>query len=392
MTEDRALDDRLVTLLNRTASVPANELGRVVDIVAECLGASSGRVLVVDYGLTTLQELGQDGPTVEHQRVDGTLPGRAFIRGEVVASVDDPVVWIPLTEGTERLGVLELTHPEWTDADEAACGPIVRVLTLFLVANRRYTDLFARSRRARPLSPAAEMQWDLLPPLSCAGERVSIAGLLEPAYDIGGDSFDYALNPDRLDIGIVDAVGHGLGSVMMAVAAINGLRNARREGAGIEDAYLSTGDLIEQQFGDTNFVTGQLASLSLATGELSWLNAGHPLPLLVRGGAYVGELPCRPSLPMGLGGSVAEVATIKLQPGDRVLFHTDGVSETRAPDGETFGIPRLADQLVRATLDRTAIAETVRHLGTAVMTYNSAVLSDDATLVLVEYRGRDASD
>ena len=76
-------------------------------------------------------------------------------------------------------------------------------------------------------------------------------------------------------------------------------------------------------------MTAQLGSLALDSGELTWLNAGHPLPLLVRDGSYIGELLCRPSMPLGFGGSVAEIATVKLQPGDRVLFYTDGVTDTR---------------------------------------------------------------
>ena len=228
-------------------------------------------------------------------------------------------------------------------------APIVRVLVLVLISKRRYTDVVLRSRRSEPLSPAAELQWDLLPPLTCSTPSVSVSGILEPAYSIGGDSFDYALNPKGAELAIVDAMGHGMAAVLLSVTAINGLRNARREGIGLEEAYLRTGDTISEHLGGSAFVTGQLASLDLPMGDLTWLNAGHPLPLLVRDGSYVGELTCRPSLPMGLGGVVMEIATERLQPGDRVLFYTDGVVETRGPDGEQFGLPRLTDLLVRAS-------------------------------------------
>ena len=110
-------------------------------------------------------------------------------------------------------------------------------------------------------------------------------------------------------------------------------------------------------------------------------------PLLVRDGSFVGELVCTPSLPMGLGGTVREIATERLQPGDRVLFYSDGVVETRAPDGEQFGVPRLADFLVRATLDDVFPAETVRRLSASIMSYNGSDLTDDATLLLIDYHG-----
>ncbi len=231
------------------------------------------------------------------------------------------------------------------------------------------------------------MQWDLLPPLTCSTASVSVSGILEPAYSIGGDSFDFALNHDRLGFAIADAVGHGTSAVLLSVTAITSLRNARREGLSLEAAYLETGAALEAQFGQSKFVTGQFGYLAYDRGELTWLNAGHPPPLLIRDRCYAGELACPPSLPMGMGGEVRAVATEQLQRNDRVLFYTDGVTETRDADGKAFGLDRLADLLLRATLDDVSPAETVRRLSASILDYNGAVLSDDATLMLIEYHG-----
>ena len=260
------------------------------------------------------------------------------------------------------------------------------MMVLMLVSGRRYTDVLLRARRTQPLSEAAEAQWDLLPPLSYAGTEIAVSGILEPAYSIGGDSFDYAVNPGHLDMAVIDATGHGLPAVLMASAAINALRNARREGQTLEQAYYQADRRIAEQFGQSFYVTGQLASLDVGNGRLSWLNAGHVLPLLVRNGSFVGELACRPSMPMGLGGPVVEIAVEPLQRGDRVLFYSDGVTESRSPDGTLFGSDRLADFLVRATLDRVSVAETIRRLAASVVAHVGAGLRDDATLFLVEYR------
>jgi serine phosphatase RsbU (regulator of sigma subunit) len=269
----------------------------------------------------------------------------------------------------------------------AAVEATVQMLALVVVGKRRYTDVLLRSRRLEPLSVAAEIQWDLLPPLSCVTDEVSICGMLEPAYAIGGDSFDFALNAGHAEFAIVDAVGRGMSAVLKSVLAVNTIRNARREGHPLATAYATTGEILASQFHDASFVTGQLGDLDLATGHLTWLNAGHPLPLLVRDGCFVGELRCRPSLPMGLGGDIAEVATAHLQRGDRVLFYTDGVTDTRSPSGEEFGLARLADFLVRATLDCVHPTETVRNLSAAIVGYNGVDLNDDATLLLLEYTG-----
>ena len=109
--------------------------------------------------------------------IEGTLAGHAFVRDEVVVSGSEPtLVWVPLAEGSERLGVLELSYESWTDDVRAVLAPVVRVLVLVLISKRRYTDAVLRARRHEPLSIAAELQWDLLPPLTCStasrvGER-----------------------------------------------------------------------------------------------------------------------------------------------------------------------------------------------------------------------------
>jgi len=305
----------LSEFLAGAADVAANDIGRVVLLAGRVLGASAVRLLIADYALESLRELGENGRLGDERPIDGTLIGRAFAEGSVRSSGEGPtVVWAPLVEGTERIGVLELEFPTWPAESAAVLDEIVRVLVLTVISRRRYTDEVLRSRRSQPLSAAAEMQWDLLPPLTCATASVAVSGILEPAYSIGGDSFDFALNDDCLGFAITDAVGHGTAAVLLAVTAITTLRNARREGHDLEAAYLEAGAALERHFGHSAFVTAQIGELAYDSGELTWLNAGHPLPLLVRDRTYVGELDCPPSLPIGLGGEVRAVVTEQLQP------------------------------------------------------------------------------
>jgi serine phosphatase RsbU (regulator of sigma subunit) len=181
-------------------------------------------------------------------------------------------------------------------------------------------------------------------------------------------------------------MGHGMSAVLMSSAVINSLRNTRRERGDLLGAYQQADELIATHFGNSCYVTGQFGSLDLRTGVLTWVNAGHLPPMLVRNGSYVGELQCAPSMPLGLGGPIVEVAQETLQRGDRVLFYTDGISESLSPDGTRFGQERLADMFVRAALDELPGAETVRRLSAAVGTHVGKGLLDDATMLLVEYR------
>ena len=380
-------DGLLTSLLGALYAVPPDDLRTVVDLAGAALGATSARMLVADYALTSLRELGDRGPNCPFQLIEGTIAGRCFASNEVVIAADPPMAYLPMTDGSERLGVLELTHPSWSEEHAAAAEAVVQVLVLLMISKRRYTDIVHQTRRAKPLSVAAEMQWALLPPLACSTEHVSASGILEPAYAIGGDTFDYALSRSGLDFAIVDAVGHGLPAVSISAVTVNSLRNARREERSLETAYLDTDAALRSQFTRSAYATAQFGSLTAATGELTWLNAGHPLPLLVRDATFIGEVPCRPSLPMGLGGSVTEVAVAQLQPGDRVLFYTDGVTESQSPNGETFGVDRLADLLVRGAADGTSPAESARRLVSTVVEYNDRRLRDDATLFMLEYHG-----
>jgi len=86
--------------------------------------------------MLSLQALGYDGPVGDPQLIEGTLAGRALARGDVVTSGGRPTaVWLPLTEGSERVGVLELTHSRWDDDAEALAAPVAQLL---LISKRRW--------------------------------------------------------------------------------------------------------------------------------------------------------------------------------------------------------------------------------------------------------------
>lgn len=365
--------------------------GGVLDLLTlmcDLLGARTARLFVADYSLRRLQHIDRSGNVGAPQPVAGTLVGRAFTGSEVLVSGTEPTtVSVPLVEGTNRIGVLELDYDAWNGVLPKLLEPIVATFVMTWVLQSRYSDMSERARRSTPLSVAAEVQWGLLPPLSCSTDQLAVSGILEPAYDIGGDSFDYAIDAARLDFAIVDAIGRGLSAVLMSASAINSLRNSRRAEIGVADAYEIADRSVASQFGDSNFVTAIIGSLDLESGTLTWVNAGHVLPMLVRNGAYAGSLDCQASRPLGLGGAVVEVAEAVLQRGDRVLFYTDGITESRSSDGSFFGDFRLADFLARAALEQLPVQETVRHLTESVIDFNDEGLRDDSTMLLLEWRG-----
>jgi serine phosphatase RsbU (regulator of sigma subunit) len=237
------------------------------------------------------------------------------------------------------------------------------------------------------MSIAAELQWQALPPNTFSTDAVSVAGVVEPAYDVGGDCFDYAHARDRLSFTILDAVGHDLGASLISSLALGAYRNSRRNEQDLLSIAGVMDETIREQIGRGAFATGHLAVLDTSCGMLRWLNAGHPAPLLVRQGKVVGGLGGQSRVPFGLGHMTPErpgvISEEQLEPGDGVLLYSDGVVEARRSGGEDFGVERLEDFVQRALASDLSPAETLRRLSNAVLDFHNGVLQDDATTMLV---------
>jgi serine phosphatase RsbU (regulator of sigma subunit) len=178
-------------------------------------------------------------------------------------------------------------------------------------------------------------------------------------------------------------------SALIAAMCVGVYRHDRRANRGIEQIHESLDDAVSREFGDL-FATGQLATVALDSGVLSWTNAGHPLPMLVRGGQVIKELSCAPTPPWGMGGLEAgkvSVATEALEPGDSVLFYTDGVVEAHLPGAEQFGFDRLADLVGQQAGNRAEPEEVLRRIVRAVLEHQDDRLADDATIVIFNWDG-----
>jgi len=158
----------------------------------------------------------------------------------------------------------------------------------------------------------------------------------------------------------------------------------------LPDIYAAMDQAVAGQFDENRFVTAQMARLDVGTGQLQWVNAGHPRPLLIRGGKMVRALRSPTTLPVGMGGVTPHVSEESLRPGDRVLFFTDGIIEEHPRGGEEFGIERLVAELERAERPDDSVQVTVRRLSHALMRERGGATSDDATLFLLEWRDEDA--
>jgi len=384
-------DDPIRSLLHASHHLPAHLLGPVVTVHARLLGARDAVLYLADYEQHRLVPLGGEGvPARPALGIDESVAGRTYRSVEPLRSLADDGssrLWVPLLDGAERAGVLEFVFDgEVTDALEADARTFASLVAELTVTRDLYSDVLARVRRSRPMTVAAEIQWDLLPPLTFGTESIVVTGALEPSYEIGGDTFDYAVNDATADVMVLDAVGHGLPAALLATAAIGAYRSGRREERSLPQIAALMDRVIAQQFPGSRFATAVLARLDLETGVLRWVNAGHPEPLIVRDGGLVHPPRCPSSLPLGLQQRAAQECTVELRSGDRVLLYTDGIVEAHSPGGEFFGEARLADFVVRAEAAGDAPPEMLRRLMRSVLEHQAGRLQDDASIVLVEWR------
>jgi serine phosphatase RsbU (regulator of sigma subunit) len=348
-------------------------------------------VYLVDFSRQALLPL---TPGVTREEVEGTLPGRSFTTGQPVTADRDgrTRVWVPVVEHTTRTGVLAMTVRG--SGEDSGSEDLLReaeqlgvFVGLVLAALSRVSDTPHMRRQGRDMSLPATMQWDLLPPWTTSVPGALIAGILEPAYDIAGDAFDYAADDGIMHFAIIDAMGHGIGSTLLSGLTVGAYRHARRHGLPLEQTHVAIDEALDGYYRDASFATGVIGTLAISTGRLDWTCAGHPPPLLLRGRKVVAELEGEPTLPFGLGSTSPWVGSQDLEPGDAVLLYTDGVVEARTPDGDLFGEERLVDLLEREAAGEQPAEELLRRLVQAVLTHQAGGLRDDATLLLLQWTG-----
>jgi serine phosphatase RsbU (regulator of sigma subunit) len=300
-------------------------------------------------------------------------------------------MYLPLLDGSDQVGVMALTLDSVRADDRRFLRRLASLVADMLVTKNAYTDQFFQARRREPMSVSAEIQWSLLPPLSMAVPQVEVAGILEPAYRVAGDSFDYALNDNILHMAVIDAMGHGLDAAAMATIAIGAYRHARRVFVSLAEKYAFMDDAISRQFGPDHFVTAQLMHINIATGELELVNAGHPAPLLIRNGRVVRQLESATTLPVGFGGEAPRVREHMLQPGDRVLCYTDGIIEEHVTGQEPFGEEHLIACINRLGKEPPeGVRADLRRLSHTLKRERGGRTSDDATLFMIEWHGGSA--
>jgi sigma-B regulation protein RsbU (phosphoserine phosphatase) len=197
----------------------------------------------------------------------------------------------------------------------------------------------------RELKLAARLQRDFLPKRLPNHGRIKFNRLYRPVGHVSGDLYDVRrLDEQHAGVYLTDAIGHGMPAALLAMFMHNALQTKRIEGDGSycllpsEDVMrLLNEALCGQELAHTTFATAIYARVNFETGEIDFARGGHPLPMLIRRGE-IREIGGRGALLGVMPEEVFEPVSLTLEPGDRLIFFTDGVETLFVPRGAPPGM------------------------------------------------------
>ncbi|ROQ60073.1 stage II sporulation protein E [Streptomyces sp. 840.1] len=387
--EDRGIDELGEALAAAEAAPPVESVDVIAASLRRQLGARSVSFLITDFTGASVVRLGaSDGIDLERSAdpiaVSGTVYDEVIRTQRPQVETVEGGAWTrviaPVTNRGDALGLLELLLPHRPSPETLLrIRRSAHALSYIVIANRPFTDLYQWGRRTSPLSLAAEIQHRLLPTsLACEAAQFAVAGALEPAQHVGGDTFDYVIDRDHVQLSVTDAMGHDVDAALLATLLVGALRRARRQGADLAEQAQSADQAVAEHSGG-RYVTGQLLRIGLHDGRTEFINAGHPWPLRLRGGK-VEEI--APAVDMPFGFTAPHTYTVQeldLQAGDRLIMLTDGMLERSAAD---LDLPAL----IESTQDlhpREAARVLIEH----VVHAHDGLLHDDATVMCLDWYG-----
>ncbi|MEA2506535.1 MAG: phosphoserine phosphatase RsbU/P [Actinomycetota bacterium] len=245
----------------------------------------------------------------------------------------------------------------------------------------------------RELEIAANIQRSLLQRLIPETPGFVLLPVHRQANLVGGDWYDIDYEGRTLTLAVGDASGKGIGAALMATVLLSVLRAERRLAAGAERVIQRTNEALREATDIDAFTTLIYATVEAQTGEVRWLNMGHPSPFIVRTSRSDSETPPRGYYIEGPRNKALgwfqdpglSETIIRIAPGDRMVFFTDGFIEAKSAEGDVFGERRLAEAITKAgTLPLGAVGDAV--VG-EVETFAAGKLDDDLTMLVVEFQG-----
>ena len=341
-------------------------------------------VITEDLNLADLNLQGAESIVAQHLRAVVVIPLYATSR----VSSTETVLFKP----GDFLGVvyLDSRHAAAFSKLDRQILDALAVEAASILDNARLVEYERqRQRLEQELSIARDIQQALLPRGFRDFPHLAVTGINIPCLSVGGDYFDvFPMSDDRTAFLIADVSGKGLGAALLTTM-LQGALSGMTMGADPARVFNHINNFLCEHSEVGRYATMFFGVLS-RNGDLQYINAGHPSPLLFRRGDLA-EPFTEGSYPVGLvPGTEYKAACVKLEADDTLILFSDGVTEAADPEDQLFGVPRLREALAGrhdAPLDQLqkAVFDSVAKFS------RGASQADDITLLLVRYRAAQAA-
>ncbi len=298
------------------------------------------------------------------------------------------VLAVPLAVNERVFGMIYADSPtsevNFTEQHLQILTTLSSVAAIRVENARLLEESFDRTRMEYELSLATEIQQNLQPSSAPPVEGYEFQGISFSCYEIGGDYYDFIPKPDgKMLIALGDVSGKGTAAALLMSSLHAAIHAQVAAKASLAETVNAVNSYLTANTPTNRFVTLFLAELDPATGELTFINAGHNPPLVVHAGGKAEQLHAG-GFPLGIiAGGAYEIGHARLLPGSALIVYSDGVSEAANPEGEEYGIERLAEVIKRNLVKSAAgLRDSVEK---ALSDFSkTAPAADDITLVIVK--------
>ncbi len=422
MTDQQAVaqklsPEHLVTLYEITATMNASldfddALNNIMDSVLSVTKAQRGFLIAADEeteSLSTLVVKGVQGETLERDGYSTTVVSEVMKTRQALLTNDAQfdarlqagqsiimrglraVLCAPMLVQDRIVGILyvdtSMRAGNFSQADRDLLGAVAGQAGIALENARLYTVAVEKGRMERELQMASEIQQSLLPSMMPNLPGYEIAARWEAAREVAGDFYDaFSLGDDHFVTVIADVSDKGAPAALFMAVARTMIRSHSHAGLSPVETMARTNDLILEDAESGMFVTAYHSHF-YANGMSRHVNAGHNPPLVYnhadntvsfmpRGGRAIGWFPDNP---------LSEVM-LELQPGDFIVFYTDGLTEAENLSRDFYGEERLVQVVMRScTLTADEILGEI--LRDVMQFVDGAPPFDDLTIMVVRYVG-----
>jgi sigma-B regulation protein RsbU (phosphoserine phosphatase) len=302
----------------------------------------------------------------------------------------DPASLEAVRRRTDELGDLARTFTRMATEVQARTETLDRLVAERTSELERKNALLAeaKQRMDAELAIARSLQTAMLPQRLPEHPGYSGKATMVPAREMGGDFYDFfSLDANRIGMVIADVSGKGVPAAFFMAISRTVLQANAREAKGAGACLAETNDLLCEQNPLDLFVTAFYGILNLDSGALSFANAGHNPPLLVKADGSIGHVPITGGMAMGVSPGLAYAeGQLRLVAGDTLVLFTDGISEAMDREGREFTEERLIGSLSESHRQSVEIVMTtvIDAVGRFVA---GAPQSDDITCMVVRYNG-----